>query len=289
MRSCCCITVVRHRRPAARPRPLPQTQMDKTWRAGESVELANVEKKETQFTYAEGDEVSSEAARDGAEEAPGGVVSTAAASCLCARSSTCCPCPSPVRVHGHGVVRGDAHRQGRGLGQVSKRRGRSCAAGCRAPHPAVPTTCPSPLPYSPPLPRAQQVPQGGHDGGRAPLERQGDQRGAAQHGGAGDCGDRPGSQGQHGGECATGALLLLLCALARCLAGWLAGSLLGWTEVCRAADGRPCTLPCRHPQSGGSKPATLETGAVVQVPLFIQQGERIKVDTRSDSYVARAN
>jgi hypothetical protein len=31
--------------------------VDKTWRAGESVDLANVEKKETQFTYAEGDEV----------------------------------------------------------------------------------------------------------------------------------------------------------------------------------------------------------------------------------------
>lgn len=41
--------------------------------------------------------------------------------------------------------------------------------------------------------------------------------------------------------------------------------------------------------SGGSKPATLETGAVVQVPLFINQGERIKVDTRTDSYLSRAN
>lgn len=41
--------------------------------------------------------------------------------------------------------------------------------------------------------------------------------------------------------------------------------------------------------SGGSKPATLETGAVVQVPLFIQQGERIKVDTQTNSYLSRAN
>ena len=41
-------------------------------------------------------------------------------------------------------------------------------------------------------------------------------------------------------------------------------------------------------QSGGSKPATLETGAVIQVPLFIAQGERIKVDTRTDSYQSRA-
>ena len=39
---------------------------------------------------------------------------------------------------------------------------------------------------------------------------------------------------------------------------------------------------------GGSKPATLETGAVVTVPLFINVGERIKVDTRTDSYLERA-
>lgn len=39
---------------------------------------------------------------------------------------------------------------------------------------------------------------------------------------------------------------------------------------------------------GGSKPATLETGAVVNVPLFINEGDRIKVDTRSDSYLERA-
>ncbi len=39
---------------------------------------------------------------------------------------------------------------------------------------------------------------------------------------------------------------------------------------------------------GGTKPATLETGAVIQVPLFVEQGERIRVDTRSGEYVARA-
>ena len=39
--------------------------------------------------------------------------------------------------------------------------------------------------------------------------------------------------------------------------------------------------------SGGSKPATLETGAVVQVPLFVQLGEIIKVDTRTGKYAAR--
>jgi elongation factor P len=39
---------------------------------------------------------------------------------------------------------------------------------------------------------------------------------------------------------------------------------------------------------GGTKPATLETGAVIQVPLFVEQGQRIRVDTRTGDYVARA-
>jgi elongation factor P len=39
---------------------------------------------------------------------------------------------------------------------------------------------------------------------------------------------------------------------------------------------------------GGTKPATLETGAVLQVPLFVEPGQRIRVDTRSGEYVARA-
>jgi len=39
--------------------------------------------------------------------------------------------------------------------------------------------------------------------------------------------------------------------------------------------------------SGGGKPATLETGAVVKVPLFVEQGEVIKVDTRTGEYVGR--
>jgi elongation factor P len=39
---------------------------------------------------------------------------------------------------------------------------------------------------------------------------------------------------------------------------------------------------------GGTKPATLETGAVIQVPLFLESGQRIRVDTRSGEYVARA-
>ena len=40
--------------------------------------------------------------------------------------------------------------------------------------------------------------------------------------------------------------------------------------------------------SGARKPATLETGLVVQVPLFIEAGEKIKVDTRTGEYLARA-
>jgi elongation factor P len=40
--------------------------------------------------------------------------------------------------------------------------------------------------------------------------------------------------------------------------------------------------------SGARKPATLETGLVVQVPLFVNPGERIKVDTRSAEYLTRA-
>ena len=40
--------------------------------------------------------------------------------------------------------------------------------------------------------------------------------------------------------------------------------------------------------SGARKPATLETGLVVQVPLFVNVGERVKVDTRSGEYLSRA-
>jgi elongation factor P len=39
---------------------------------------------------------------------------------------------------------------------------------------------------------------------------------------------------------------------------------------------------------GGTKPATLETGATVSVPLFVNIGDRVKVDTRSGSYMQRA-
>jgi elongation factor P len=40
--------------------------------------------------------------------------------------------------------------------------------------------------------------------------------------------------------------------------------------------------------SGGTKPATVETGATVQVPLFVSNGEKIKVDTRDGRYLGRA-
>ena len=40
--------------------------------------------------------------------------------------------------------------------------------------------------------------------------------------------------------------------------------------------------------TGATKPATVETGAVVYVPLFIEQGERIKIDTRTGEYLSRA-
>ena len=39
--------------------------------------------------------------------------------------------------------------------------------------------------------------------------------------------------------------------------------------------------------SGGSKPATVETGAVVQVPFHINVGDKIKIDTREDKYLER--
>lgn len=39
--------------------------------------------------------------------------------------------------------------------------------------------------------------------------------------------------------------------------------------------------------SGGSKPATLETGAVINVPFFVNIGDKVKVDTRTDTYLER--
>ena len=39
---------------------------------------------------------------------------------------------------------------------------------------------------------------------------------------------------------------------------------------------------------GGTKPAMLETGVSVEVPLFVNEGDRVRVDTRSGEYVSRA-
>ena len=39
---------------------------------------------------------------------------------------------------------------------------------------------------------------------------------------------------------------------------------------------------------GGSKPATLETGVTIEVPLFIEEGEKVRVDTRTGAYVSRS-
>jgi elongation factor P len=41
--------------------------------------------------------------------------------------------------------------------------------------------------------------------------------------------------------------------------------------------------------TGGTKPATLETGLVVNVPLFVNSGETIRVDTRTGSYIERVS
>ncbi|MFT8639953.1 MAG: elongation factor P [Bifidobacterium sp.] len=57
------------------------------------------------------------------------------------------------------------------------------------------------------------------------------------------------------------------------------------------------TLKVEHTEPGlqgnrsnaGTKPATVETGAEIQVPLFINEGERVKVDTRDGSYLGREN
>ena len=40
--------------------------------------------------------------------------------------------------------------------------------------------------------------------------------------------------------------------------------------------------------SGGNKPATLETGVVIQVPLFIAEGDKLRIDTRTGAYIERA-
>lgn len=55
----------------------------------------------------------------------------------------------------------------------------------------------------------------------------------------------------------------------------------------RVVDSEPGVKGDRS--SAGTKPATLETGLVVQVPLFVNQGDRIKVDTRTGAYMTRVS
>jgi len=42
-------------------------------------------------------------------------------------------------------------------------------------------------------------------------------------------------------------------------------------------------------QGGGTKPVTLETGLVLNVPLFINEGDILKIDTRTNAYIERIN
>ncbi len=58
------------------------------------------------------------------------------------------------------------------------------------------------------------------------------------------------------------------------------------TVVLKVADTEPGVKG--DTASGASKPATTETGLVVQVPLFINSGDAIKIDTRTGSYIERA-
>ena len=48
------------------------------------------------------------------------------------------------------------------------------------------------------------------------------------------------------------------------------------------------TPACRRPQGRTEKPAVLETGAEIMVPMFIKEGEEIKVDTDDRKYLGRA-
>ena len=52
----------------------------------------------------------------------------------------------------------------------------------------------------------------------------------------------------------------------------------------RSNSGTCTTAPV---STGASKPATVETGAVVQVPLFVETGDRISIDTRTGEYMKR--
>lgn len=71
------------------------------------------------------------------------------------------------------------------------------------------------------------------------------------------------------------------------------------TRACRSTSSLPASvvLEITHTEpglqgdrsTGGTKPATLETGAQINVPLFLESGTRVKVDTRDGSYLGRVN
>ena len=54
------------------------------------------------------------------------------------------------------------------------------------------------------------------------------------------------------------------------------------------AETEPGRARATPPRGGGDKPATLESGVTVRVPLFVNVGDRVRVDTRSGEYVSRA-
>ena len=75
-------------------------------------------------------------------------------------------------------------------------------------------------------------------------------------------------------------------------------------STCCSSTSSPPTSRCRAPSSwryktdpgvrgdtasgGGDKPATLESGVTVKVPLFVNEGDRVEVDTRTGEYMSRA-
>jgi elongation factor P len=65
----------------------------------------------------------------------------------------------------------------------------------------------------------------------------------------------------------------------------------GMTALLPMYDGRPAAEPGVKGDrvSGATKPVTLETGLVIQVPLFVEQGDIVKVDTRTGEYMTRAS
>lgn len=85
---------------------------------------------------------------------------------------------------------------------------------------------------------------------------------------------------------------MLLCALCCACVGGAAASLqvrraAALPTHLRALRLLPCGRACLR-AGGGSKIAVLETGASIQVPLFINTGEKIKIDTRTETYLSRA-